>query len=61
VYSPPAAAAAVICRRDSGYDRVDVEIFGGPGAPPGRASFTAWSCGRPPGRLTRERTLLPLE
>ena len=49
VYSPPAAAAAVICRRDGGYDRADVEIFGRPGAPPGRASFTAWSCGRSPG------------
>jgi beta-fructofuranosidase len=49
VFSPPAAAAAVICRRDGRYDQVEAEITGRPGAPPGRARFTAWSCGRPSG------------
>jgi beta-fructofuranosidase len=48
VFSPP-AAAAVICRRDGRYDQVEAEITGQPGAPPCRASFTAWSCGRSPG------------
>jgi len=46
VFSPPAAAAAVICCRDGRYDRVEAEITGRPGASPGRASLTAWSCGR---------------
>jgi beta-fructofuranosidase len=45
VFSPPAAAAAVICRRDGRYDQVEAEITGRPGAPPGRASLTIWSCG----------------
>jgi beta-fructofuranosidase len=45
VYSPPAAAAAVICRRDGRYDRVEAEIAGRPG----RARLTVWSCGRPAG------------
>jgi sucrose-6-phosphate hydrolase SacC (GH32 family) len=45
VYSPPAAAAAVICRRDGRYDQMEAEITGRPGAPPGRASLTIWSCG----------------
>jgi len=45
VYSPPAAAAAVICRRDGRYDQVEAEISGRAGAPPGRASLTVWSCG----------------
>ena len=49
VFSPPATTAAVICRRDGRYDRVEAEITGRPGAPPGQASFTAWSCGRPQG------------
>jgi hypothetical protein len=49
VFSPPAAAAVVICSRDGYYDQVKAEITGQPGAPPGRASFTAWSCGRSPG------------
>ena len=44
VYSPPAAPAAVICCRDGRYDRVVAEISGRPG----RASLTAWSCGRSP-------------
>jgi beta-fructofuranosidase len=48
VFSPPAAATAVICRRDGRYDQVEAEIVGRPGAPPGRASLTAWSCGRHP-------------
>ena len=43
VYSPPAVPAAVICRRDGHYDRVEAEISGRPG----RATLTAWSCGRP--------------
>jgi beta-fructofuranosidase len=50
VFSPPAAAAAVICRRDGGYDRMEAEISVRPGAAPGRASLTAWSSGRPPSR-----------
>jgi hypothetical protein len=45
VFSTAAPAAAVICDRDGRYDRVDVEISGPPGAPPGQASLTAWSCG----------------
>ena len=48
VFSPPAATAAVICRRDGRYDQVAAEITGPPGAPPGRASLTAWSSGRSP-------------
>jgi len=48
VFSPPAAATAVICHRDGRYDQVEAEIVGRPGAPPGRASLTAWSCGRHP-------------
>lgn len=46
VFSPPAAAAAVICRRDGRYDQVEAMITGRSGAPPGRASLTAWSCSR---------------
>jgi len=46
VFSPPAAAAAVICCRDGRYDRVEAEITGRPGALPGRASLTAWTCGQ---------------
>ena len=49
VFSPPIGAAAVICRRDGGYDRVEAEISVRPEAPPGRASLTAWSTGRAPG------------
>ncbi len=49
VFSPPATAVAVICRRDGRYDQVEAEVTGRPGAPPGRASFTAWSTGRSPG------------
>jgi hypothetical protein len=49
VFGPPAGPAAVICRRDGGYDRIEAEISARPGAPPGRASLTAWSTGRPPG------------
>jgi hypothetical protein len=45
VFSPPAAAAAVICHRDGAYDRLDVEISGRPGTPPERASLDVWSCG----------------
>jgi beta-fructofuranosidase len=48
VFSPPAATAAVICHRDGRYDQVKAEITGQPGAPPGRASLTAWSSGRSP-------------
>lgn len=48
VFSPPATATAVICHRDGRYDQVEAEIVGRPGAPPGRASLTAWSCGRHP-------------
>ena len=48
VFSPPAAAAAVICRRDGRYDQVEAEITGLPAAPPGRASLTAWAAGRSP-------------
>jgi hypothetical protein len=45
VLSAGAPAAAVICDRDGRYDRVDVEISGRPGAPPGPVRLTAWSCG----------------
>jgi hypothetical protein len=45
VFSPAAPAVAVICRRDGCYDRLDVEVSGRPGAPPGRGRLTAWSCG----------------
>ena len=45
VFSPPTPAAAVICHRDGAYDRLEVELAGRPGAPPGRARVTAWSCG----------------
>lgn len=48
VFSPPAAPAAVICRRDGSYDRMEAEVTGGPGAPRGRASLTAWSSGGSP-------------
>jgi hypothetical protein len=44
VFSPPAAAAAVIGDRDGGYDRLDAEIAGRPGAPE-RARLDVWSCG----------------
>ena len=45
VFSPAAPAVAVICCRDGCYDRLDVEVSGRPGAPPGRGRLTAWSCG----------------
>ncbi len=48
VFSPPATAAAVICRRDARYDRLEAELTTRPGAAAGRASLTAWSSGRPP-------------
>jgi beta-fructofuranosidase len=41
----PAAAAAVSCDRDGGYDRLDVEIAGRPGAPSERGRLDVWSCG----------------
>jgi len=47
VFSPP-AAAAVICRRDARYDRLEAELTVRPGAAAGRASLTAWSSGRAP-------------
>jgi sucrose-6-phosphate hydrolase SacC (GH32 family) len=50
VFSPPAAAAAVIGDRDGGYDRLDAEIAGRPGAPPERARLDVWSCGIAEGR-----------
>ncbi len=59
VFSPPATAAAVICRRDGGYDRVEAEISVRAGAPPGRASLTAWSCGAAGRPRTSERTRRP--
>lgn len=49
VFSPPAAAAAVICRRDGRYDQVEAEITCRPGVPLARATLTAWSCGRSSG------------
>jgi beta-fructofuranosidase len=45
VFSPVAPAAAVICRRDGAYDRLDVDVSGRPEAPPGPARLTVWSCG----------------
>jgi hypothetical protein len=45
VFSPPAPAVAVICRRDGCYDRLSVEVSGRPEDRPGRVSLTAWSCG----------------
>jgi beta-fructofuranosidase len=52
VFGPPATAAAVICRRDGSYDRIEAELSARPGAPTGRASLTVWSTGRPPGSGT---------
>jgi beta-fructofuranosidase len=49
VFSPPAPAAAVICRRGARYDRLEAELTVRPGAAAGRASLTAWSSGRVPG------------
>jgi beta-fructofuranosidase len=45
VYSPGASPAAVICDRYGTYDLVEVEASSRPGAVPGTASVTAWSCG----------------
>jgi beta-fructofuranosidase len=39
VYGAPGTPAAVICHRDGRYDRVAAQLSG-------RASLTAWSCGR---------------
>ena len=43
---PPAVPAAVICRRDGRYDRVEAEVSGRNGAE--RARLTAWASGRGP-------------
>jgi hypothetical protein len=45
VCSPAAPAVAVVCRRDGAYDRLEADVSGRPGTPPGRASLTVWSCG----------------
>jgi beta-fructofuranosidase len=42
VFSPVGPAAAVICHRDGGYGRLDVEVSG---APLEQASLAVWSCG----------------
>ena len=53
VFSPPAAAAAVICRRDGRYDQVEAEITCRPGTPP--TGHLHGLVVRPfPRRLTRE-------
>ncbi len=45
VFSPAAPAVAVVCHRDGAYDRLEADVSGRPGTPPGRASLTVWSCG----------------